>query len=65
MASSPAVRSVTAVFTAEVPDDEEWEDMIAYIQDHFDTQWIQTRGSGAAWTVTIHGDDILEEEIVR
>ena len=65
MASSPAVRSVTAVFTAEVPTDGEWDEMVAYLQDHFDTQWIQTRGSGMAWTVTIHGDDILEEEIVR
>jgi len=62
MAKRNPVRSVTAVFTAEVPSDFPWDEFVAWMQDHFDNQWAQTVGSGEAWTVTIHGDDFIDEE---
>ena len=59
------VRDYTAVFSIEAPvdtADEEWDEMLAYMQDHFNAQWGQTSGSGTGWTVTIHADDRLIKE---
>lgn len=54
------VKSFTAVFTLESNEaqtPEEWKELISYLQDSFDNQWLQTVGSGQGWTITIHADD--------